>query len=31
MSDTNRADYRAQHFLWEMSGTVATITLNRCL
>ena len=23
------ADYKAQHFLWEVSGKVATITLNR--
>ena len=25
----NMADYRAQHFVWEASGRVATITLNR--
>ncbi len=29
MSDTNRADYRARHFLWEVDGGIATITLNR--
>jgi enoyl-CoA hydratase/carnithine racemase len=23
------ADYKATHFLWEVSGKVATITLNR--
>jgi enoyl-CoA hydratase/carnithine racemase len=29
MEAMKRADYQAQHFLWEVEGTVATITLNR--
>ena len=29
MTPTKLADYQAQHFLWETTGTVATITLNR--
>ena len=29
MQVTQLADYRAQHFLWEVDGTIATITLNR--
>lgn len=29
MQTTKMADYQAEHFLWETSGSVATITLNR--
>ncbi|MEJ2532004.1 MAG: enoyl-CoA hydratase family protein [Halioglobus sp.] len=29
MKPIQRADYQAEHFLWEVDGTVATITLNR--
>ncbi len=29
MKTTNRADYRAEHFLWEVDNGIATITLNR--
>lgn len=29
MQPIHRADYQAKHFLWEVSGTIATITLNR--
>jgi enoyl-CoA hydratase/carnithine racemase len=29
METIKRADYQAEHFVWEMDGTVATITLNR--
>ena len=29
MQTTQLADYQAEHFLWEVEGTIATITLNR--
>jgi len=29
MFPNQRANYQAEHFLWEVDGTVATITLNR--
>ena len=29
MQPITRADYQAQHFLWQVEGSVATITLNR--
>ncbi len=29
MNTTQLADYQAEHFLWEVSGSVATVTLNR--
>ena len=29
MHSIKRADYQAEHFLWQVDGTVATITLNR--
>ena len=29
MQSNKLADYQAKHFLWEMDGTVATITINR--
>jgi enoyl-CoA hydratase/carnithine racemase len=29
MQALKRADYQAENFLWEMDGTVATVTLNR--
>ncbi len=29
MHSNKLADYKAKHFLWEMDGTVATITINR--
>ena len=29
MTPIELAEYQAQHFLWEVEGTVATITLNR--
>ena len=29
MQSTKMADYEAQHFLWEVDGTVATVTIRR--
>ena len=29
MNPTQLANYQAEHFLWEVTGTIATITLNR--